>query len=272
MLGFFEQQLILPAKLRALGVSRFRHALLTGISCWWAEGIRNGDRAVIEQVHRAGAQLDALFFFSRNQKELFQSAGLDTSCLFPIPFGVDETFYCPTLSVRRGESVVASGIDRGRDWDTLVAAASLLPQVPFEIYTQAGRVRGSLPTNVAVHAPVSMPEHRNALRSARLVVVPTHDLAYPTGQSVMLEAAACGTPVLATRTEAMSEYIDGSPIRALPLHDHEGAAEAIESALQEDADPAGAQCRRFVEQRNTFEITWQRVAKVILELMTMRRK
>jgi glycosyltransferase involved in cell wall biosynthesis len=88
----------------------------------------------------------------------------------------------------------------------------------------------------------------------------------------MLEAAACGTPVLATRTEAMSEYIDGSPIRALPLHDHEGAAEAIESALQEDADPAGAQCRRFVEQRNTFEITWQRVAKVILELMTMRRK
>ena len=190
---------------------------------------------------------------------------------------VDPHWYAPTAPAEESSTqerpvqILASGVDRGRDFDTLAEAARLLPDLSFTVVTQVGRVKNP-PPNMVLLPPVSPDEHRRLLQSAELVVVPTHDLAYPTGQSVLLEAMACGRPVAVTRTEAMDEYIrDGVANLAMPHADAAGVARVIEGAMQ-DVDlrrRLGTEARRLTSESWNFQSTWHQVGSV---LRTLRRQ
>ncbi|WP_371031051.1 glycosyltransferase [Pseudoclavibacter sp. JSM 162008] len=99
--------------------------------------------------------------------------------------------------------------------------------------------------------------------AADLIVIPTHDLAYPTGQSVLLEGMSSGRPVVVTRTAAMAEYIeDGVSNFSMPLHDPVGVASVIAELL---ADPkkleeVGKRAREVVESRYTFQRMWREIS------------
>ncbi|WP_181137602.1 glycosyltransferase [Rathayibacter sp. AY1D1] len=105
--------------------------------------------------------------------------------------------------------------------------------------TPARRPSRALPANVVLHDPVPVDRHRDNLRDAELVVVTSHDLAYPTGQSVLLEASGCGTCTAVTASAAMTGYIrDGETSFALPLHDPAGIAAVLEAVLSDDGKRA----------------------------------
>ncbi|WP_416375659.1 glycosyltransferase [Neomicrococcus lactis] len=109
--------------------------------------------------------------------------------------------------------------------------AEILPHRRFDIFTHPDRI-SSPPPNVRIHAPVTIDAHRSNLRRAELVVVPTHELQYPTGQSVLLESMACGTATAVTDTPAMREYIrDDQWNFALPRENPVLAAQKIEQIL-----------------------------------------
>lgn len=265
-LALLEDKAVLPGKLRRLGIPPYHRVPLTTVSCWWAEELRHGSPERVRAIRTALRGIDDVICFSRNQRSIFAAAGMPEDRIHPVRFGVDPDYYCPGEGTRDFD-VVAMGIDRGRDYETLLDAARRLPDTRFDIFTQPGRVLDP-PPNVTIHGPVSMEQHRDNLRSARLVVVPTHALAYPTGQSVLLEAMACGASVAATATAAMEEYLqDGRSNLALPAGDPVGVAKVIERALGDEAQRRriGRAARHRVLDSFTFQQLWAAVADILRE-------
>lgn len=260
VLAFLEPYLYAPAWLRRRHVWPYSRRPLFGISCWWAHEIANKQRDPAE-VRAVMEGVDILFVFSANQVDVFREAGVPPEKIRPILFGVGEEFYRPAEDDQSKRfQVLAAGVDRGRDWTTLLAAARLLPDVRFDLFTLPESLQGlEPPPNLTVHPPCDIFEHQRNLQSAELVVVPTHDMVYPSGQSVLLEAMASGTSAAITRTAAMRDYIgDGEWNFALPLADPAGVAKVIRRVANDGALRArvGAAARCEVERRFSFHHMW----------------
>lgn len=168
-----------------------------------------------------------------------------------VPFGVDGGFWTPAGDAT-GETVLAIGNDGHRDWETLVSAARSLTERVL-VFTRHP-APDDLPVNVTWQPAdwyrelLSDGEIRDLFRHAAVVVVPVTDVPQPSGQSVTLQAMACGRPVVLSRTrglwdpEALSDGKNvvlvepGNPqelarsVRA--LLDDRGRAEAIGRAAR----------------------------------------
>ena len=271
VLAFLEREGVLASRLRARRVWPMRHTPLVVLSCWWAEELRTGDAATRERIRRDAAGIDRLLVLSRNQVGILADHGIAPERVVPVRFSVDADWYGPDASVARDRDVVAVGVDRGRDFGTLVEAARRLPDARFDVLTQPGRIdAATAPPNVHLHGLAGPEAYRHWLRSARVVAVPTHDLAYPTGQSVLLEASATGACVAVTRTDAIDDYVrDGETAVGLPLHDPAGTAEILGSLLADDdrRRRVGEAARLAVRASYSYPGMWEDVRAVIRGLL-----
>lgn len=267
VLAFLEHQLTSLSWARRHRLRPYSAIPAMGIACWWAEELASGQRDP-RQVAEIVAGIDRLFVFSRNQREIFERAGVPREKVRPVLFGADHRFFTPVEAEPRFDAV-AVGVDRGRDWHTLVEAARRLPSRRFDVFTGPGRIVGpDLPSNLTVHEPVGFTEYREVLRTARVVVVPTFDLAYPVGQSVLLEAMASGRCTVVTGTSAMADYTeDGRTSLAITPGDPQALARAVDDALGDDSgrEMMGRAARLAVEERFTFDHLWRTIGEEILE-------
>jgi glycosyltransferase involved in cell wall biosynthesis len=172
------------------------------------------------------------------------------------PFGVDTGFWTPGPAP--GGGILAIGNDGHRDWETLVRAA---PAIAAEVRILTRRpAPATLPTNVRWEPAdwhrrvLSDVEVRDAFRSAAAVVVPVQDVPQPSGQSVTLQASACGRPVVLTRTRGLWDpggLRNGENVLLVPPRDPDALAEAVRRVL---ADPRAAE-RLGTAARSSVEAT-----------------
>lgn len=158
-------------------------------------------------------------------------------------FGVDTRFWFPG-GAGPGREVLAIGNDGARDWDTLAQAAPAIA-APVHVLTSHS-APAELPANVTWE-PADW--HRSLFtdeeilmryRRASVVVVPLRDVPQPSGQSVTLQAMACGRPVVLTRTRGLwdrSLRDEGNVLLVAPSHP-DALAERISELLD---DPARAE-------------------------------
>lgn len=264
VVAILEDKAVLPSWFKRHRLPPYSGRTLTAISCWWAEELLNGSEEQRQQITRTISGIDKLFVFSRNQVEIFVSAGVPPAKIHAVLFGVDPDFYSPAIEIPNRFEVLAAGIDRGRDFDSLLEAAEFVPDIRFDLFTQPERLEGKkCPPNVHIHAPVDIVSHRDNLRAAQLVVVPTHNLAYPTGQSVLLEAFGCGRCTAVTGTASMQDYVEEERTAlVLPLADPEGMAAVIKRALADARlrDEIGQNARQAVVERFSFDRMWSQIA------------
>lgn len=122
-------------------------------------------------------------------------------------FGVDTQFWSPSDGPG-GSFVLSIGNDGRRDFGSVVEAARLLPGTHFHLITSRP-LEGVLPANVELtkgswsSAAVTDVDLRDIYRQALCVAVVLKDSFQPSGQSVTLQAWACGCPVILTRTSGM---------------------------------------------------------------------
>lgn len=265
VLALLERQGMLPGLLKEHRVPPYSRTPLVIWSCWLADDLRTADGETRRRLVRRVRAADLVTHLSRHETEILVDAGLSEDRLFPVTYGVSHHYYTPGDGPR-DLALLAVGQDRGRDYAALFDAVRGTT-LTVDVVCRPGNLTGlDVPPNVRVHGTVPLTEYRALLRRARVVAVPTHDLAYPTGSSVALEAASSGAAVVVTSTRAMSDYFtDGVDARLVP----EGDVEAWRSVLGElAADPEqvrrlGVGGRQNVVDHFNADHMWSELACVL---------
>jgi len=150
-----------------------------------------------------------------------------TENVFLVPFGAAVNREVLALVARQSRPagpphVLAVGSDRHRDWETLHAAARMLPGVAFRVATlNPDYPRHDLPVNVTVEASSSLRAGYEAYLAARMVVLPLTPNLHASGCTVALESQHIGVPLVTTDVGGLGGYLGD---RGVHLYRHGDAA------------------------------------------------
>lgn len=267
VLALLERQGAAASQARRLRVPPYASTPLVVWSCWLADDLRSASPDDRVRLKRRFDGADLITHLSRHETSIFTDLGISEDRLFPVTYGVSHDYYVPGDGPR-DLALLAVGQDRGRDYRTLfdaVRGTDLLLDVVCKPDNLAGL---DVPDNVRVHGVVPLPTYRRMLQRAQVVVVPTRELAYPTGSSVALESASSGACVAVTGTRAMRDYFtDGVDSRLVDEGDVEGWRSLL-AELRDDApqrERLGAAARASVEARFNARHMWTELAGVVRE-------
>ncbi len=200
---------------------------------------------------------------SRGEEQfLRQRLGPDQDLAY-LPFGVDHRFWVPAPADHHQNGYVLSiGNDPRRDYKTLAQAWG--PEFPpLKIITRL-HVPPS-PGNVEVIAGdwnsslLSDQEIRSLIQGARFVVLPLRQTIQPSGQSVCLQAMACGKAVILSDIDGLWDrdvMKDGATCLLVPPGSIEGLQTAVRSLIDNpgQARDIGARARTAVENNLNLDI------------------
>jgi glycosyltransferase involved in cell wall biosynthesis len=187
-------------------------------------------------------------------------------------FGVDTRFWRPDPAVKR-DIVFSIGNDGRRDFKTLVEAAARI-DAPVHIITKLP-LPETLPPNVVHHrgswhgTELSDERVRELYQRARAVVVPLQASNQPSGQSVTLQAMACGAPVVLTRTEGLwshEQMVEDRNVLFVSPGDSLKLAGCVQGLIADSRmiKRLGRAGRETVEQSGSIELFADRVAQQCL--------
>ena len=187
-----------------------------------------------------------------------------------VPFGVDTGYFRPDPSERPEVDVVSVGMDPRRDFGLLLELARRQPRSSFRIVASrghAGALAGA-PENVHIELDVPFPVVRDRLRMGRVVVLPVQQNSYSGATTTLLQAMACGRPVVVSETAAIARGYgleDGVNCRLVPPGDVGALEHAVSSLLADGylAAALGLRARETVERH----LSWDRYVDTIRELL-----
>ncbi len=236
-------------------------------SCWLADDLTRMPRAERRAYVATMRHADLVTHLARSETEILIDAGFSAEQLFPVTYGVAADFYTPGAA-DRDIDVLAIGQDRGRDYGTLFAAVQGTG-IRVDVICKPENLTGlQIPDEVTVHGVVPHLTYRELLRRAKVVAVPTIDLAYPTGSSVTLEASSCGACVVVSDTRSMREYVtDDESGLLVGVGDAAGWRTALQRALGDGElrTRLGAAARDNVVTRFNTRYMWHELARVLQE-------
>lgn len=206
-------------------------------------------------IRRAAAGLDRMGFLSAADRlHATRRYAIDPARTFIFGFGVDQLFWSPAAAQHDG-TVLAVGSDPNRDYQTLLRAVRHRPlrivtDLPLPGSLDGGNVevlRGSFSRPAVSDAAL-----RDLYRKALCVVVPLRDCFQPSGQSVTLQAMACGAAVVLTRNRGLwapDLLRDGENCLLVPPGDTAALADAVERLSHDE----GLRQRLRLAARRTVE-------------------
>lgn len=183
-------------------------------------------------------------------------------------FGVDTQFWKPGPA-RESGYVLAVGNDGRRDYGTLMEAARRV-DIPFVVVTghdlprrppHVRHLKGSFSNGV------SDLDLRDLFRGAACVVTPLKPTLQPSGQSVTLQAMACGRPVILTDTQGLwsrETLRDRETISLTPPEDAGTLADRIREILSDKsfAGRLGEFAREAVCRHATIQQFAERLERI----------
>lgn len=263
VIALLEQQGAAVSLMRRAHLPPYGSTPLVLWSVWLAEELRSADPDTRRRMARRYAGADLITHMSVHETEIFEDAGISRDRTLAVRFGVNDDFYTPGPGPRDID-LLAVGQDRGRDYATLFDAVRGTGLV-LHLVCKPDNIAGlDVPDNVRVLGVVPLTEYRELLRRTRTVAVPTHELAYPTGQSVALEAAAAGACVVVTGTRAMRDYFeDGATGRLVDVGDVEGWRSVLVELHEDTAqrERLSAAARLDAETKFSARLMWADIAE-----------
>lgn len=162
-------------------------------------------------VEKIAKNIDAVILVSDVQRAYFEEF-LPPERVFVIPHGVDSDFFYPLEDVKQEPICITVG-SHLRDFKTLKQAMQLVWKVNPEVRFVAVGTRhekknyfeGVADDRIQYLEGISDEDLRSAYQSAQVAVFPFRDA---TANNAILEAMACGLPIVATDVGGTCEYID----------------------------------------------------------------
>jgi len=208
--------------------------------------------------------LDALVIVAPNQEQVFKKI-LPPDRVHLIPHGVDTQFFCPppiTQQRKRQCLFVGSHL---RDLATLRKAMQILtckdPSISYRIVSdpKTHTELGNLPHTLYATA---IPEHelRQLYQCSSVLLLPLLDA---TANNTLLEALACGLPVVATDTGGIRLYGEAGGVVFVPPGDE---VQMADEALRILDDPQYRNQLARAGRANAEQFDWVRIAKQMRQL------
>ena len=200
------------------------------------------------------AGLDAVVLLCEAQRAAL-AQWVPAERLHIIPHGIDADFFTPgPQAPGEGFRLLAVG-HWLRDFDTLFAALALLRDAGLDARLRIvshNPPRG-VPAGVEVEAGLPDEALRAAYRDADALLLPLTDA---TANNAILEAMACGRPVVSTDVGGVAEMTAGATLLAPP-----GDARALADAVLSLAtDPTGAAALGRAARTRAEALGWRRIA------------
>jgi glycosyltransferase involved in cell wall biosynthesis len=229
---------------------------------WWT--LVHGNPAVVRS-------LDGLVALTDREAEFWEE--VLPGQVFFVPHGVDIDFFCPPDENFERPSeprclVVGHWL---RDLRTLSDVVDLLLDehrelgfdfvIPLVARSADELIRIARHDRVIFHAGLSDDELRDLYRRATLLLLPMLDA---TANNAILEAQACGTPIVSTDVRGVASYVDSSFADLLAAGDVRGIVNAVIRIIESDWERE--QRGRAARAHAVEHLSWQRLAPRALEV------
>lgn len=261
VLAFLERQALAASWLKVHHVPPYSSKPLAMLACWLADELRTLPADDRRATARRYAGVDLTMVWSTNQIDILADAGFRPDRVEAISFGFAPGLFPFVDPLERDSTIAAIGSDRGRDYPTLLRAVGGT-DLAMSLYCRDDNLEGALlPHGVRFLGTVPFEEYRAVLSRVGVVAVPTKVMAYPTGQTVALEAAASGVAVVLTDTPAMREYFPEDAAMFVAPGDSDGWRTALRSLRDDDELRAelGRRGAQHVRSQYTYQAMWRQV-------------
>jgi glycosyltransferase involved in cell wall biosynthesis len=208
-------------------------------------------------------RLDGVILLSESQRDFF-SPHLGDDRIFVVPHGIDLNYFTPGRGISEKNNIVAVG-NWLRDYKTLSAALRILqekrPRLTCNIVTQdnnKGHFTGL--TNVVFHSGISDLDLLRLYQQAGLAVL---SLTGTAANNALLEALACGLPIVATDLPAIREYTTPEGARYVRHSDPDHLAQTIIDTID---DGRGRGLMSRANRSRAERYSWETVARQTMDV------
>lgn len=184
-----------------------------------------------------------------------------------IPLATDYEYF--SLKSKTEKKIVcAVGTEAGRDYRTLFEAINNLP-IQVEVACHPDNIRGlKTPSNVKVHLNIPVSQVRSLYQRSLMSVVPCKERYRSSGQMVVLESAAAGLPIVASKIHGLTtafNFQDEKEIIYSAPNNSNSMRKSIEYLLKNKklAITLGQNASKKAKKFYTTKIMAKRLAKYI---------
>lgn len=216
--------------------------------------------------HKGIFRADAIVAVGSSQMAFFRDLSKRDN-IFLVPHGIDTDYFTPPE--RREDDGVLRCISVGwwlRDVDKIRAAIKILNQirnsrVEFHIVTfpWCHEFYAGL-ENVHLHSEIPDDELRDLYRKCHVLFLPLKDC---TANNAVLEAMACGLPVLTTDVGSIRDYVGEDNAVIAPPDNEEPLLDAL---LDFQKDPARLKAMGEVSRQRAEKFAWPVVGRQMMDV------
>jgi glycosyltransferase involved in cell wall biosynthesis len=206
----------------------------------------------------------AIILMSKCQRAFFVKAGVEDERIHVVLHGVDTGHFTPGDAVGARPFTVLSAGGFRRNFPLLRTVAERLAEereIRFEVVAP-GEFRGMFAgmENVSFSSGLSDAELLEKYRSASCLL---HTAEEATANNVLVEALACGLPVVAERVGGIPEYASGESAILTPPMDDVALAEAVRQLA---FFPDRGRMMGIAARKRAEELDWRKVAARMCEV------
>ncbi|QRZ61211.1 glycosyltransferase [Rothia sp. ZJ932] len=273
VLAFLENEALFASWMKSKGIKPYADKPLAVLVCWLADDLEKMSPSQAQKEVRKYSGVDLFFVFSQNQVEILARHGIPKDKIKSVNFGFAPGLFSTRNFHLRSGNMVAVGVDRGRDYNLLVNALKGT-DIIIDLYTKP-EVYASLPqsSQIIFKGLVTYDKYREILATAKAVIIPSKLMAYPSGQTVAIEAGGTGAPVLISQTPALSQYFNSTNSLQYTPGDEEDLREQLIRMDSDDAlrESLSQEIGRDMHSNFTYEQMWQTISSEILNLLNKKR-